>query len=385
VGETSLSRLLAISIVGTLKKDEHILVVKGGSEPLTRELDALLCGHLPAITPKLAPRPITGEVTSTFGHEDVDDKVETMVASVADALMQSDHVEDVFGDDHVIQRDVFRAVRDHLLAYAAEHGGDVEPPSPISVRLETLGYVASTVAKLADQDTLHDALERAAAAGGGELTGFDPKVPEATFQLHADDPDARLELEEAVAEELEHLVDIGVVDLPTIERRFDLPRDVVPGERADLRGRIAKLAAKSLSGCTGSWALEGTRVLRVTVTPLSEQEARAADERVTTFGLDVGALLLESEPPPTPRSPAAAPPSRKTGPKSARPARVEVAVDEEPAPKRTRSPAAKATKASAKKAASSKPPASKPAAEETSRAAPKASTKAPAKRAAKKA
>src|SRR3712207_5154655 len=102
-----------MSIVDALKAQGHILVVKGGATALARELEELMAPHLAQITPKIQPVLLVGgEVTSTFGHESIDDAVEELVAKLTRALMDSDHVEDVFAEDNVIRRDIFRAVRD---------------------------------------------------------------------------------------------------------------------------------------------------------------------------------------------------------------------------------------------------------------------------------
>jgi hypothetical protein len=166
----SLPRRVATSVVETLKTKGHILVVKGGSEALVRELDAMMAEQLTQVSAGVAPRTVVGEVTSTFGDEAIDEAIEEMVGTLADRLMDSDHVEDVFAEDNVIRRDIFRAVRDSLLQGAGVEAEveEEEEAGPISVRLDTLGYVASTVAKRADSESLKDALERAALAFEGQ-------------------------------------------------------------------------------------------------------------------------------------------------------------------------------------------------------------------------
>ena len=100
---------MAMIIVDALKAQGHILVVKGGSTALVRELDERMSSHLDAIVSQIVPRaPVGGEVTSTFGKEAVDEAVEHIVEELTRTLMDSDHVEDVFAEDNVIQRDIFR-------------------------------------------------------------------------------------------------------------------------------------------------------------------------------------------------------------------------------------------------------------------------------------
>lgn len=304
MSDRSLSRQLAVGVLEALKRDGHILVVKGGSEALMRELETLMADHLARIVPRLAPRTVVGEVTSTFGDETVDEAVEAMVAELGKALMDSDHVEDVFAEDNVIQRDIFRVVRDTLLPAAPELAIDVDDEEipPISVRLETLGYVAATVAKRADDETLRDALERAALAAEGQLASYDPQSRQAMFTVQTGDPDTRLEIEEAVADELSDLVEMGLVELPTIERHVQLSREVPPSERAPMRPRIDAAAAKTLTiaGCGASWEFADNRSLTLTFTPLSEQDGRDVDQHTALFTREVNTLL--DNPPVSPRT-----------------------------------------------------------------------------------
>lgn len=371
MSERTLSRQMATGIVDALKRDGHILLVKGGAEALTRELEAQMSEAMSRIAPRLQPRAVVGEVTSTFGDESVDEAVEDMVSSLAEGLMDSDHVEDVFAEDNVIKRDIFRVVRDTLLQPAAQLAAEEEEPAgPISVRLETLGYVASTVARRADDETLRDALERAALAAEGQLEAYDAKSREATFTVQGGDPDTRLEIEEAVADELSDLVDMGLVDLPTIERRIELPREVAPAERPLLRPRIDAAAAKTLifAGCGASWEFAGPSAVKVVFTPLSEKDGKDVDQHASLFAREVTSLI---GPAPAPAAPQPAPPSRRApAPPSARPSPApEEAPPAKPAAKKK--PAAAAPKkkpaAAAKKAAApaAKKKAAGPAAKKT--------------------
>ncbi len=99
VNERTLSRRLATGVVEALKSHGHILVVKGGTAALARELDELMVPSLVIVEPRLGPRsPIAGEPTQPFGDEAIDSAVEDMVAKLTRALMSSDHVEDVFAE-----------------------------------------------------------------------------------------------------------------------------------------------------------------------------------------------------------------------------------------------------------------------------------------------
>ncbi len=402
MNERNLSRRLAAGVVDTLKARGHILVVKGGATALARELDELMTPEITTIAPRLRPRSLlVGEPTSTFGDEAVDQSVEDMVVKLTHALMNSDHVEDVFAEDAVIRRDIFRVVRDGLRDPPGEIGlGGDEPGGHISVtvKLDALGYVAATASRRADASTLRLALDRAASVTHARFSGFSPELREATFRLEGGGPDERLEIEEAVADELTDLVEQGLVELPTVERTVELPRAIAPSERRALRARIDAAADATLAraGCVAAWEIADPRTLRVLFTPLSDQDARAVDAPTTAFAREVATILASTSngadgaalaggeagarvpaPPASPRKPAAA---ADLAPEPAA---------AEPASTPARRPATRAKKA----AAAAEPPpkraaSSKPAAKRTTESAPakRASattakaTKAPAKK-----
>jgi hypothetical protein len=391
---------LATSIVDALKAQGHILVVKGGSTLLLRELDEEMAGHLDAIVARIVPREaVGGEVTSTFGDEAADEAVEDLVASLTRTLMESDHVEDVFAEDNVIQRDIFRIFRDTLLRRELIEP-DEDDEQPVRVRLDTLGYVASTVGKRAAVPMLLKAMEHAAADVQGQFASYNPQIREATFLLKNGGPDRGLELEEAVADQLSDLVDVGLVELPTIERTFTLSRDTTARERSAARPRVEVAAAKSIlrSGCAAAWEFTDPRTIKVTFTPLSEHDASEVDQYMPPFARDVIAIfaapvvtesstMLRSEPPPAPSEPppAPVPAPRKSKEGKARPSaggstRVKEAARAPAAPeKEARTPAEAPAKAPAKrtvaKASAAKAEAPKATAKTAKSDAPKATAK----------
>ncbi len=292
MNERTLSRRLATGVVEALKSHGHILVVKGGTAALARELDELMAPALAIIEPRLGPRaPLSGEPTSTFGHEAIDSAVEEMVAKLTRALMSSDHVEDVFAEDSVIRRDIFRAVRDGLLSPRSLDQEDAHPT--VQVKLDTLGYVAATVSRRVDPAELRRALDRAASVAHARFAGFRPELREATFRVEGGGSDERLELEEAVADELADLVEQGVVELPTVERRIDLGRPVPSSEQRAIAARVDAIAESTLlrAGCAAAWDFADPRTLRITFTPLSDQDARGVDAPTSAFARDLAALL----------------------------------------------------------------------------------------------
>jgi ketosteroid isomerase-like protein len=397
-----------MSVVDALKAQGHILVVKGGATALARELEELMAPRFVRIVPRIEPMAIVGgEVTSTFGSESLDDEVESLVDELTAALMDSDHVEDVFAEDNVIRRDIFRALRDGLFRAPAEGADVVE--EQVHVRLDTLGYVAATVSKLATVAAMREALGRAAELVQAHFTAYSAEDRAATFLLEDGDPDGRLELEEAIADELTDLVEAGIVDLPTIERTIDLGRPLSPAEHRAFAPKIDAAGQQTIlrGGCVASWEMASARTIGVSFTPLSDQDARDVDALLALFAREARAIVGERGAPapvpaPTPspaavkvvRSAKAAPPEPEpelededededveeeeaaVPPKRARAAAKTPtaaktpAVKSEPAPRTTKKATAK--KATAKKATAKKAPAAK-----------KAATKAPVARAAK--
>jgi hypothetical protein len=411
-----------MSVVDALKAQGHILVVKGGATALARELEELMAPRLLRIMPRLEPQAIIGgEVTSTFGSEALDDEVEALVDELTTALMDSDHVEDVFAEDNVIRRDIFRALREGLFRAPAEGADAIE--EQVNIRLDTLGYVAATVSKLATVAAMREALGRAAELVQAHFTAYSAEDRAATFTLEDGDPDGRLELEEAIADELTDLVEAGIVDLPTIDRTIDLGRPLAPAEHRALAPKIDAAGQNTIlrGGCIASWEMADARTLAVSFTPLSDQDARDVDALVSVFAREARAIVGERPataagvPAATP-SPAPARAARATKVVLAEPEDDEDDEDDEedededdeqeeeaeaeaPPPKRAasktpapaRTPAAKSeparkatTKAAAKKAVAKKAPAAKKtAAVKAVKKAPAA--KAPAKTAATKA
>lgn len=401
--------MLSMSVVDALKAQGHILVVKGGATALARELEELMAPRLARIVPRIEPMAtVGGEVTSTFGSESIDDEVEAMVLELTSALMDSDHVEDVFAEDNVIRRDIFRSLRDGLLSAPAEGVDAVE--EQVHIRLDTLGYVAATVSKLASATAMREALGRAAELVQAHFTAYSAEDRAATFLLEDGDPDGRLELEEAIADELTDLVEAGIVDLPTIERTIDLGRPLAPAEHRALAPRIDAAGQQTIlrGGCVASWEMEDARTLAISFTPLSDQDARDVDQLVAAFARDLKAIVGDrpsapaaAAPPPAPAKPARATKAKVAEPEpeeeetyeedeeeEAEEAEEEEEAEAAPQPKRApvaaKAPVAKkapAKKAAAKKAAPVKKAATKAAAKK----APVVAKKAPAKKAATKA
>jgi len=156
------------------------------------------------------------------------------------------------------------------------------------------------VARRAPVRALRAALDRAAESVGCKLNAYDPEsreatfsLSEATFSITVADPEARLDLEQAIVDELTDLVSANVVALPALERSAALGRSFEAAEISALRPQIEVAAARILrqGGSTGSWDLDGGGTLTVSLTPVSERDAVELDRRVAELVSEIQATL----------------------------------------------------------------------------------------------
>lgn len=282
----NLSRRLATRIIEGLQGRGRIVVVRGGTSALVRALDD-------AITVFIGP------VSDRFEHElspDVNQHTREILSllagTITQALFLSEHLEDVFADRSIVEREVFDAALHAFLdAFAAERA------RVLRVELDMLGYVAATAGRLAHEEYVTEALEHAAHSLGVKLSVYDPVSREAIFEPEDEVfPDLRLELEEAVADELCALVSQRVVNLPVLERTRPLVHHVSPAQKTRLHRTIERAADRTLrrTGCSAQWELPDDRSLRILFTPLSEQDARDVDAHVSEFATDVDTLLADA-------------------------------------------------------------------------------------------
>lgn len=286
---------MANAIVDALKSHGHILIVKGGSTSLAREIEEQIAEPLVSIVPRIVPRvEVEGEVTSTFGHEDVDDEVEDLVDEITETLMDSDHVEDVFAEDNVIARDIFRVARDILLSREALER--IADEVAVRVELDQLGYVAREVAKTVSPALLREAMTRAAADVEAEMISFEYETREAAFDLRGGGAERRQALLEKVVDRLTDLVKAGIAKLPTIERVLKLAHETTARDRASLKPEIDAVAKASLLplGCAATWGFADPQTIKVIFTPLSENDASAIDKGMAVFEKDVKALMKKA-------------------------------------------------------------------------------------------
>lgn len=339
----NLSKRLASRIVEGLKGRGRILVVKGGTAALVRVLDDAMATIVEPLAKTLAQNPAAVSDPATTAA------LANLTSRVSRALLASEHLEDVFADRSVVEREVFDTARSTL-----QEATEERDEATIRVELDLLGYVATTLGKRAETDTLVRALAHAGQTAGAELVTYDPTTRQATFRpnppIH---PDLRLELEEAVDDELCALVQEGAVTLPTLERTEPLHRETSAAERARLSRLIDRLATHTLrrTGNAARWELSADgREVRVVFTPLSEQDARDLDDHVKTFAREIDALFADAGAPE--RKPelegkaVAAPKEEPTAPKEepAAPAEVEEAEPEAEEEAEEETPAKKPTR-----------------------------------------
>jgi hypothetical protein len=283
----TLERLLAQAIVDALVARELVLLHDGAQASLRKELASLVAPRLPSITQRLGPgRARARDVASTFGDETVDEDVERLVDEVRARLMESNHVDDIFGDDHLIRRHAFVAVRDVLYRYTrGELAVDEseEPPGSWIVALERLGYLAAVVVERADPEALRAALARAAESVGAKLATYDATRRSACFRPPRRASGARLRLEEAITEELLELVDSDAVELPSVEQALEVPAEIArhPGLQAALERAARETQLRT--GCATVCTMVDERTLLASLTPLTDEDAERADEHFNSF------------------------------------------------------------------------------------------------------
>jgi hypothetical protein len=331
----TLPRVLADGVLEALRALDHVVVAPESRDALCKEVEAIIAPKLGAITPHLGVElEVRGEVTTTFGHERADEAVEAMVGLITERLMSSDHVDDIFAEDHVIRRDAFRAIRDILLGYIrGVVAVDDRPEDRFEVPLASLGYLVEAVSRRLDEDLLRDALERSAASVGGSLLVLDVATNVASFDVPGGAALGRLAVEEAITQHLGALAHADLVELPRIEQVLELAAGSarVPGFEDALQRSEARV--RRLCGCVATCTIIDDRTVVATLTPLSEDSAQSAEEHFSLFlsvlegelaGLDgaipsSGQRARSTEPPPTTkRATARARESRKSSPASMR-------------------------------------------------------------------
>lgn len=283
----TLQNLLASEVIDALQAREHVLLAPGGSNALGSEMESLIASRLPAITPHLTNgHAVTGEITNTFGHDEADEAVETLVHDIAEQLMASEHVDDIFAEDRLIRRDAFRAIANVLSHYQR---GDLnitdssEAIGETSIALNDLGYVAATVAQSADEDVLAQALQAAASSVDTALCRVGTNQQQAYFAISGTDANQRLALEEAITEALVDLVDQELVELPSVEQVLQVDQDTAKSQRFAEGVMKAVRHTQQQTGCAVTCNMVDPCTLLASLTPLTSEDAEAANEHFDLF------------------------------------------------------------------------------------------------------
>jgi hypothetical protein len=322
VAALDLARALAQRLLDDLRTAGHVEFIDGGIDEVVRDFSARISPALPRLLPHAGTGPMMGEITSTFGHDDADEAAEELVEELRDALLDADGVDEVFADDRTIDRAMFRSLARGVPAVAQQ--AELEGDDPrVAIDFARMGYVGAQAAKHADADTLRDALERAADDVKVTLDVVDAAAGLAMFVSDIDDPALEAELLSTIEEQLVELVELGLVDLPPIERVVSLEGD--PLDRAPLRRALDGLVARHLVSDhgTGSWELRGDRAVALLFTPLAEPDTRAIDAMFAAAAAALPTVLDDAR---------AAPVSSKAPRSSPAPTTAARSTSREPAP-----------------------------------------------------
>ncbi len=267
-----------------LRKSEHVVVAGGGGELVLSELAACIEPALKLLLAHRSSGPMMGEVTSSFGHEDADEAAEQLAEELREALLDSEGIEDVFADDKTLERALIRALARGVPVVAVRAELEAEDPR-VEVRFASLGFVGAEAAKRADEATLRDVLERAAEELRVSFDGLEAASGRAFFVIDSEDSDLRLELEANIEEQLRDLVELGVVELPSVERVLSLGARFDRDARKGLRRTLDRLADEHLRHpeCTGTWDWRGEESIALLLTPLSERGSALIDELSASF------------------------------------------------------------------------------------------------------
>ena len=206
--------------------------------------------------------------------------------------MDSDHVEDVFAEDNVIRRDIFRTLRDGLLRAPLEGVDRVE--EQVHIRLDTLGYVAATVSKLATRGRMREALGRAAELVQAHFTAYSAEdrarrrscsktaIPTAGSSSKRPSP---------TSSPISSRLGSSTCRRSSARHRSRARRRPASAARS-IRASTPP-AAKTImrGGCVATGSSPTRARSKVTFTPLSEQDASDVDQYMPQFAREVAAIF----------------------------------------------------------------------------------------------
>jgi len=307
---TTLERLIAENVLGTLVARQHLRVASGSTDSLRAELETAVVPLLSSVTPYLmAAHATVGDCQDGFNDRNADEAVAVMIDTVGERLAHSNHIDDIFVDDATLRRDSLRAARHVLLRYMRgelEIEADVNAIPSFVIALEALGYVVAAAAARLPEPRLTRALMHAGKKAGTHLEHYDAATRRATFGA-GNPTTSLLSLEDAVTAQIVSRVESGEVALPCVEQVFELPaarrgRGVVA---AALREAAAVLERRS--PCRATCEKVGTKRIRLAVTPLTDEAAQHVDAYFEELVALVEAALDAAEAAPVSSVPESAP------------------------------------------------------------------------------
>ena len=273
-----LERALASGVLDVLLERNHVVLAPTRAAALRDELEALIA---PAVMP------LANSARAGGGDKELTDRV---AHQLADRVLESDHVDDIFASDQTIRRDARRVLDRLLVGYRRGEleverieGEGQDSSQNVTVPLLDLGYVVAEVSKRLEFGMLNDALDRAAATVSARLNSL-TRGRVAVFELQPDaDSSNHLALEEAVTEELVALIEAELVELPSLEQVLELAEVdcMSPAFGRAIQRSVIRTRAEydCVAHCV---SIDDNNVI-ATLTPQSEHAADHAGDAFTMF------------------------------------------------------------------------------------------------------
>lgn len=288
-----LERVLAVGVLDVLRERAHVVIAPGRRDALRDELEAIIAPALGALEPYLSSNSAGGlrrsESGKTIGRRlergRAHELMNQLASEVADKLLESDHVDDIFASDNVIKRDAHRSLRARLMGYVRGELLDVErldDEGAVLVPLLELGYLVCEVSRRLDLDMLRDALERAAATAGGRLVNL-TRGRVGHFDLPGGAEAGRLALEESITHELVALIEAELVELPSVEHVLELADGDCLSEEFEMALERALMRTRTQYDCAVQCVSVDAHTVIVTLTPLSEHSSEHVDRVLSAF------------------------------------------------------------------------------------------------------
>lgn len=270
----ALERHLAEHALAMLVARQHLGVAASASGTLRSDLEGAIAPMLASVAPIVMRARFDRD--GNFGDRNADEAVAVLVDSIHECLVRSDHVDDFFVDAMTLRRSAQRAVREVFLRYRRGELGPLPrtgETAPLVVDLAALGYRVAAAASILPPDELARTLKAAARRVGARLVGYDAAGHRASF-AEAHGKASLLRLEESITIAFGALVDAGAIELPRVERVFELPASRRSRTGLDAALREACDHCERRTSCRASFVRLPLRRIRLSMTPLTGEAAR---------------------------------------------------------------------------------------------------------------